>query len=88
MAIGYGHITTLTANSFITDLLEGHTEGYFTATIFMDVRRASDTIDHTILPKLNDHEICNTAQEWFENYLTSRQQRTLLNRTFSTYISL
>lgn len=81
-----GHSKTITATSLITDILEAHNNGSLTAALFVDLRKAFDTIDHTILlTKLYDYGIRNGALEWFRSYLTLRQQRTLVNGDFSDY---
>lgn len=81
-----GFSTTLTATSLITDILEAHNVGSLTAAVFVDLRKAFDTIDHVILlRKLHDYGICNSALHWFESYLTHRQQRTMVNGIFSDF---
>lgn len=83
-----GHSTTLTATSLIKDILDAHNVGKLTAAIFVDLRKAFDTIDHTILlTKLYDYGIRNNPLRWFESYLTSRQQRTMVNGVFSDFLT-
>ena len=49
-------------------------------TIFLDLRKAFDTVDHTILiKKLNSDGTEDRAGDWFESYLTNRTQFCTLN---------
>lgn len=83
-----GHSTTLTATSFITQILDNANHGMFTASVFIDLRKAFDTIDHLILmKKLWAYGLKNTTHKWFESYLTNRMQRTMVNGTFSKFAS-
>ena len=44
-------------------------------TIFIDLKKAFDTVDHSILlQKLNHYGIRDTADLWFKNYLNDREQ--------------
>lgn len=47
------------------------------AVVFLDFRRAFETIDRTLLlEKLRKYGIQDTALEWFKNYLFQRCQET------------
>lgn len=83
-----GHSTTFTATSLVKDILDAHNLGNLTAAIFVDLRKAFDTIDHTLLiAKLQDYGIRNNSLIWFTSYLTSRQQRTMVNGAFSDFLT-
>ena len=46
-----------------------------TLTIFIEIKKAFDTVDHSILlEKLKNYGIRDTANVWFQNYLCDRQQ--------------
>ena len=48
--------------------------------IFIDPSKAFDTVDHLILlSKLKHYGICGMPLEWFQNYLSSRQQFVSIN---------
>lgn len=65
-----GHSTAMMAGMFVMDILYAQTQDKMTAAIFVDLRKAFDTIDHTILmKKLKLYGIRNSAYEWFANYI-------------------
>ena len=56
-----------------------------TALLFMDLRKAFDTVSHKILlHKLHHYNICGPAYALIENYLTSKNQLVTFNSTFSS----
>ena len=49
----------------------------FTCGIFIDLKKAFDTVDHAILlQKINHYGIRGTINDWFSSYLLSRSQVT------------
>jgi hypothetical protein len=56
-----------------------------TGVVFLDIRKAFDSIDHEILlEKLKFYGITGVEHNWLESYLTSRNQQTFVNGFLST----
>ncbi len=59
--------------------------GNLTGAVFLDLKKAFDTVDHRILlQKLHKYGIIGQSNKWFENYLTDRTQVAKVNRVVST----
>ena len=55
--------------------------------IFLDLSKAFDTVDHTILlHKLNHYGIRGNSYHWFQSYLSNRTQFTVIDGISSSHL--
>ena len=67
-------------------IFENMNNGLVTSAVFIDLRKAFDTVDHTnLLKKLNNIGIKGDLFEWCIDYLSNREQKTLVNGKKSNY---
>ena len=63
--------------------------GYLTAVVFLDLKKAFDTVgDEILLTKMNRCRIQGTTLDWFKSYLTNRSQRCSVNSCLSDLTTL
>ncbi|PFX14591.1 putative 115 kDa protein [Stylophora pistillata] len=75
MWISQTTLTTFAALSFADTIRRNIDLGFMTGAAFVDLRKAFDTIDHSILlRKLRSFGIKSKELNWFENYLSGRTQ--------------
>ena len=69
----------------LTDTISKYLDGNnFVGTLFLDLRKAFDTVNHSILlSKLKYYGIKNETLNWFSSYLSSRYQRVEINNHIS-----
>ena len=78
--------STLTAlveatNSWSVNIDNGLVNGV----VFIDLKKAFDTIDHNIIPKkLGNYGVDLNSLKWFESYLTNRTQKCRVNDNLSS----
>ena len=61
-------------------------KGNKTGAIFMDLSKAFDTLDYSLLiAKLEDHGFDSLTLEFMKNYLTNRKQRCRVGNCFSIW---
>ena len=59
--------------------------GMLCGVLFLDLRKAFDTVDHEILlKKLGNYGIRNSCKIWIKSYLTNRHQVTKIKNAVST----
>ena len=69
------HSTELASIELIDRIAQYMDSGKLPLSIFLDLSKAFDTLDHSILlDKLKFYGISNTPLKWFQSYLRSRQQ--------------
>ena len=60
-------------------------KGNLTGVVFLDIRRAFDSVDHSIvLEKVKFYGVADRELMWFKSYLIARQQKCLLNGCLSS----
>ena len=81
--------STVTALLKATDNWAFNTDrGNVNAVVFLDLKKAFDTVDQDILlSKMNLEGIQGIALDWFRSYLTNRTQRYLVNGSLSSICS-
>ena len=72
-----GHSTTTCAFSVLNDIYKNFDKNSITGILFLDLRKAFDTVNHTmLLRKLEKYGVSQSANAWIRNYLTDRRQCT------------
>ena len=81
------HSTTYLMLDLIDKIYDSKSNGQVPAIIFLDIKKAFDTVNHDILlEKLNHYGISGTALLWFRNYLTGRYQCTKFGNKVSSLL--
>ena len=77
--------STSTALLHIIDMMQRDIDGgKCCGVLFLDLKKAFDTVDHQILlKKMVSYGVEGNALQWFDSYLSNRQQRTLINDSLS-----
>ena len=81
-----GHSTIDVVANFTDDIYNAMNEGKCTLAVYIDFKKAFDTVNHNILiQKLYYLGIRNRTLDWITNYLTNRDQCTLANDNTSSH---
>ena len=59
--------------------------GLLNEVLFLDLKKAFDTVDHEILLRKLQFYGVGSRLKWFQSYLTDRKQRTYVNGSLSDY---
>ena len=74
------HSTETAVTYFADEILMNMNKGLVTGSVFIDLAKAFDTVDHDILlRKLEYYGICDESLPWFKNYFTGRKQFVLID---------
>ena len=69
------HSTETAVTYFADEILMNMDKGLVTGSVFIDLAKAFDTVDHDILlSKLECYGVCDESLPWFKNYFTGRKQ--------------
>ena len=74
------HLTETAVTYFADEILMNMNKGLVTGSVFIDLAKAFDTVDHDILlRKLEYYGICDESLPWLKNYFTGRKQFVLID---------
>ncbi len=84
-----GHSTQSALTYLNESILNNVDSGMLTGIVFLDLKKAFDTVDHSLLlTKLKSYGITEVELGWFGNYLTDRKQTTEIDCTKSEYMAI
>ena len=85
---GEKHSTEHALTDIVNQVQSHFDEGMLSCGVFIDLKKAFDTIDHYILlQKLYHYGIRDIINDWFHSYLTERVQSPLIGSKVSTNIN-
>ena len=80
------HFTTLALTNCISDWLVNIDRGNVNMVVFLDIKKAFDATDHSILlNKLEKYRICCEELLFFKSYLTNRKQYSSIQYRNSSF---
>ena len=79
------HSTALALSQCTNDWIINIDRGDMSNVVFLDIKKAFDTVDHELLlKKLNKYGLYNDELKFFESYLSNRRQCCSVNGITST----
>ena len=83
------HSTVSALIQMCDDWSDNMDKGRLTGVVFLDIRKAFDSVDHSILlEKVQFYGVADRELMWFKSYLTARQQQCLVNGCLSSQSNL
>ena len=83
------HSTSMAIFELVEEITTAMDNSMSTVAVFIDLKKAFDTVDHNILlNKLEHYGIRGLALSWIQSYLTNRTQYVSINDTNSTCINV
>ena len=68
-----GHSCENAVSELLAEIIKGNQEGLCTVSMFLDLSKAFDTLEHEVLlKKLERYGIRGTSNNWFRDYLTEK----------------
>ena len=78
------HSTEFAGIAFSDYIRRGMDLGFLTGAVFIDLRKAFDSVDHELLiSKLESYGLRDIELDWFRNYLTDRKQLVSFGKEIS-----
>lgn len=80
-----GFSTESALTNFADEVLLNMEQGKLCGAVFLDLKKAFDTVDHGILlSKLSSIGLSENSLQWFQSYITGRKQRTCCENELSS----
>jgi retron-type reverse transcriptase len=84
-----GHSTSMSPIDVQDKISQAMDNNEYSIGIFLDLAKAFDTVNHTILlSKLEHYGIRDNALLWFKSYLSNRSQQVLCNGKLSKFLRI
>lgn len=83
------HSTTYLMLDLFDEIYDNKSKSHKPAIIFLDIKKAFDTVNHSILvKKLEYYGVQGTALKWFQNFLSGRYQCTKVGSRISSFLQI
>ena len=77
-----GHSCENAISELVSQVVKGQQEGLYTLALFLDLSKAFDSLEHTVLlRKLEHYGLRGVTNKWFASYLKNRQMRVKCTTT-------